>query len=87
MSIDYPGTPASPETLMRQAVMTSAEYMSGAIREIDAKFGEGYAKKHPELVAAFINSCAMDYATNHLTVFGDRAIEHAHSLVDKARRK
>jgi hypothetical protein len=53
--------PADATTLMRQAHKTAAEYMDAAVRELDAAFGEGYAAKHPELVAAFINTAARDY--------------------------
>jgi hypothetical protein len=35
---------ASIETLMRQAPMTTNEYLSSAIKEVDSNFGEGYAK-------------------------------------------
>ena len=50
-------------TLMRQASMTAHTYMIDGIRSVDESFGEGYAKDHPELVSAFIQTCAMDYAT------------------------
>ncbi|MGA9267877.1 MAG: hypothetical protein WBV79_15700 [Rhodomicrobium sp.] len=52
---------ADAETLMRQAYKTAAEYLNAAVREIDAEFGEGYAAKHPELVAAFMQTAAHDY--------------------------
>lgn len=49
------------EELMRQAGMTTADYMKDAVRYIDQQFGEGYAAEHPELIAAFISSCATDF--------------------------
>jgi hypothetical protein len=54
---------ASAETLMRQAPMTVALYLSEAIEAIDRKFGDGYAAKNPQLVAAFITACAQDFHT------------------------
>jgi len=32
-----------------------------AIKSIDQAFGEGYAKANPELVGAFIQTCAADF--------------------------
>lgn len=56
---------ASADTLLRQASMTAAEYFDKAVRHIDDSFGDGYAKKHPELIAAFMQVAAsdMNYAT------------------------
>ena len=53
----------TPEALMRQAAATAAEYLDAAIREIDAALGMGYAAKHPELVAAFMQTAASDFDT------------------------
>lgn len=58
-------------TLMRQASMTASEYMREACTEIDALFGEGFAKKHPELVATFMQVAASDYnSASTAKVFG-----------------
>jgi len=46
---------------MKHAADTANEYMLAAIRCIDAKFGDGYAQKHPELIAAFMTTAAQDY--------------------------
>jgi hypothetical protein len=51
---------ADSSTLMRQASMTVDVYMREAITRIDQAFGIDYAKKHPELVGAFIQAAAMD---------------------------
>lgn len=48
---------------MRQAPSTVKLYLVEAIEIIDSKLGKGYAKQHPELVAAFITSCSIDYGT------------------------
>ena len=49
----------SDETSMRQARYTAEKYMIAAIKSIDKTFGEGYAKKNPLLVAAFMQTAAM----------------------------
>jgi hypothetical protein len=36
-------------------------YLECAVKSIDAKLGEGFAKKHPELIAAFMQTCAIDF--------------------------
>jgi hypothetical protein len=48
---------ASAGELLDQASMTADTYLQKAIRSIDAALGKGYAKEHPELVAAMIR-CA-----------------------------
>jgi hypothetical protein len=54
---------ADATTLMRQAPDTIDEYLGKARKFIDAEFGEGYAAKHPDLVAAFIKAAAYDFNT------------------------
>jgi hypothetical protein len=56
-------TNLSPTGALRQAGMTAEEYLGDAVRAIDKKFGQDYAKKNPALVAAFMQVCAKDYAT------------------------
>jgi len=58
---------ASAATLMEQAPMTTNDYMRAAIENIDSNFGKGYAKEHSELVAAYIKTCALDFATASIT--------------------
>ena len=43
--------------------MTADEYLASAIGHIDLQLGEGYAKRHPELIAAFMQTAAMDLGT------------------------
>ena len=45
---------AEPADLMRQAWKTADEYLGYAIECIDTRLGKGYAKAHPELIAAFM---------------------------------
>ena len=52
---------ASFDTLLSQASDTASIYMGRAIYEIDLLFGDGYAENHPELVAAFMQTAALDY--------------------------
>jgi hypothetical protein len=54
------------ETLVRQASMTAHDYFKASITTIDEKFGKGYAKKHPELVGAFMQTAALDFLAMQL---------------------
>jgi hypothetical protein len=56
---------------MEQGWMTADHYLMHAIDEIDKRLGEGFAKKHPELLAAFIQTAAIDAGS----CFIARAIE------------
>lgn len=53
----------TPTDLIRQARDTAETYFNQAVRIIDGKFGEGYAKEHPELIAGFMKTAAMDFDT------------------------
>jgi len=46
--------------------MTANTYLRKAIESIDNAFGEGYAKKNPVLVGAFIQAAAMDMGASVL---------------------
>jgi hypothetical protein len=52
---------ASFDVLMEQAGGTATSYMHVAASAIDARFGEGYARKNPLLVAAFMQSATLDF--------------------------
>jgi hypothetical protein len=52
---------ADATTLLRQASMTADEYLREAVTSIDRHLGEGYAAKHPALIAAMIQTAASDY--------------------------
>jgi hypothetical protein len=54
---------ADSTTLMFQASDTINEYLRKARMFIDKEFGEGYAAKNPDLVAAFIKASAYDFNT------------------------
>jgi hypothetical protein len=57
---------ANGDTLMRQAPMTADLYLGEAIEDIDKRLGKGYAKAHPELVAAYMFTAAADYGATLL---------------------
>lgn len=45
----------------QDAIDQAVTWMRAAIREIDTQFNiDGYAKSHPELVAALVNAAAVD---------------------------
>jgi hypothetical protein len=52
---------------MRQAGSTADAYLKDGIECIDARLGKGFAKDHPELLAAFMRTAAMDFATMWVT--------------------
>lgn len=49
--------------LVNDCMDTAEEYFLHAIRIIDNKFGNGYAKDHPELIGAFMQTSAKEYNT------------------------
>ncbi|WP_339505194.1 hypothetical protein [Pseudomonas sp. RL_105y_Pfl2_101] len=67
-------------TLMDQASMTANDYLFAAKEKIDRIFGEGYAAKNPELVAAFIKTAGQDFNAAILAV----AIQEASSKIESA---
>jgi hypothetical protein len=52
---------------MDQAGPTVGHWLHQSVEQIDGIFGEGYAKKNPALVAAFIQAAAADQLTSHLS--------------------
>ena len=69
---------ASPETLMRQAGMTANEWLHQGIESIDRAFGEGYAKKNPELLAAFMQAAARDQHTATFSILAREKADEAY---------
>lgn len=53
----------SDQDLMNQSKDTAHDYMMAAIRSIDEKFGEGYAKNNPQLVGDFMKTASIDFLT------------------------
>jgi gamma-glutamyl-gamma-aminobutyrate hydrolase PuuD len=50
--------------LMNQATSTANNYLHEAVQKIDGLLGPGYAKAHPELIGAFMNTAARDFHTS-----------------------
>ena len=51
---------ASWENLDSDTKIKAAGYFHRAVNEIDEQFGDGYAAKHSDLIAAFMQVCAAD---------------------------
>lgn len=56
----------SASLLMEQAGNTATTWMSTAVDQIDKLLGKGYAKKHPELIAGFMQAAGADQIAMHL---------------------
>ena len=67
---------ADASTLLSQAPATIYNYLVEAKDSIDNVFGEGYAQKNPELVAAFIKASERDFSTAILVVAIQEAVEN-----------
>lgn len=68
------------DNLVGQASNTAADYMAAAKKHIDRTFGDGYALKHPELVAAFMKSAGEDFNTAVLAI----AVQEASDKIESA---
>ncbi|MBN1689008.1 MAG: hypothetical protein JW893_07915 [Candidatus Omnitrophica bacterium] len=51
---------------MHQASETAKKYMYDAQGAINKRFGAGYAEQHPDLMAAFMQTAALDFMTSFL---------------------
>jgi len=47
--------------MMQQAWATADLYMGRAVKCIDRQFGDGFAKKNPALVGAFMQTASLDF--------------------------
>jgi len=50
--------------------ITANDYMLQAVRNIDEAFGDGYAKEHPELVGAYMQTVAIEEQSRHIEQLG-----------------
>lgn len=73
-------------TIMRQAAMTAHDWMMSARSDIDEIFGDGTAKKHPELIAAYMNAAAIDEAGTIIAQQVRCGLEELSLSVDNLRR-
>ncbi|MBH2008066.1 MAG: hypothetical protein I8H71_00295 [Xanthomonadaceae bacterium] len=66
------------QELANQGAWTAGRHLREAIKTIDAAFEEpGYAKAHPELVAAFMRTAAADFSA---VVLGNALISISEAL-------
>ncbi len=82
-----PEVTADGTTLMRQAPMTAEYYLRGAVEQIDSVFGDGFAKKNPQLVGVFMQVSAQDLHTAMLKCGAQdiaAALEQIASAVESA---
>lgn len=76
--------------LARDCLSTADEYMRMAINNIDKRLGEGYAEKHPELVAAYMTTTALDYQAAATLIASQNvrdALDAICSAIDDVQRK
>jgi uncharacterized protein YukE len=71
---------ADSDTLLYQAMTTTARYLKSAIMEIDDELGKGYAKQHPELIAAYMRTAAVDFQAGVIA----GALEDISESIEKA---
>ncbi len=69
--------------LLDDAPATAYRYMHKAVDYIDNLFGDGYAKQHPDLVAAFMKVSGQDFTAATLAV----AIQEASDKIAGALEK
>jgi hypothetical protein len=66
----------------RGIVLTEARhYLDAAISEIDNRLGRGYASEHPQLIAAFMQTCAIEAVAGTL----EREICYLANAINKPR--
>lgn len=52
---------APANTLLDQTKPTISRYLNDGVEVIDKKFGDDYAKEHPELLAAYLQAAGNDF--------------------------
>jgi len=70
--------------LMRQASKTAEEYLREAVAAIDREFGDGFAKKTPELVAAVVTAAAQGFHTTQMVKVIEQSAEQLSCSIDDA---
>lgn len=70
------------DQLVVDARHSTRGHLRDAIEAIDSAFGPGYAKSHPELVSAYIQACAHDFANATLSKVAGNALR---DLADAGR--
>lgn len=69
----------SAQRLMEQAGDTASSWLRTAIIEIDETLGLGYSKKHPELIAGFMQAAGADEIAMHL-----RGLVKSHQRIEES---
>ena len=72
--------------MMDQAWRTAGSYLTWAKQQIDEEFGKGYAKEHPELVAAFMKTCAQDFSDASMGSILQEGIERIAEAIESLRQ-
>ena len=52
----------TPTEYFEQSHKSAHDWMLRAVEAIDRQFGDGFARAHPELVGAYMQTCAIDFA-------------------------
>jgi hypothetical protein len=60
----------------------TAIYFNDATDMIDQRFGDGYAKKHPELIGALMQTAALDFMA---VIIRDTIGEAVEAIANKVR--
>ena len=66
-----------------QAHMSAHDWMNRAVAAIDEKFGDGFARAHPELVGAYMQTCALDFMASFSTSELSGALERIADALDE----
>ena len=64
----------------KQTKPTVSQYTMNAIDILDEEFGDGYAKKNPNLVAALVNAQTLDFNNCSMTAANYEIAESLRSL-------
>ncbi|MGA8658228.1 MAG: hypothetical protein WB586_18960 [Chthoniobacterales bacterium] len=72
----------STDQLETNAVAIAKGYFTASCEGIDTAFGKGFAKDHPELIAAYMRTAAIDLQTLVIA----RAIEYAADRIAESLR-
>jgi len=65
------------------AAARARAHLAAAVAAIDAQFGEGHARDHPELVSSFLQAAAIESAV----IAGQGASAHSLDVVQRLARE
>jgi hypothetical protein len=58
------------KTMMDQASMTACYWMDRIVADVDASFGEGFSKEHPNLIGVLVQAAAIDELSGSVRIAG-----------------